>query len=155
VDCWVVVSVTSLNDWLDRAAVDSAPIVPFVQKEPLRTMGFAPAPGAVVGQNIWADALGANPSAKSGITVPRTGVAPDLKACRAPMLLTPFPSRARPEKPYPVRSQIEPIRPFLLADDREIRPRKVILFRKGTDVCDLIATLPQIRTCRVLHVLVV
>jgi hypothetical protein len=147
VDCWVVVSVTSLNDWLDRAAVDSAPIVPFVQKEPLRTIpGFA-APTAL-GQNTWADALGANPSAKSGITVPRTGVAPDLKACRAPMLLTPFPSRARPEKPYPVRSQIEPIRLFLLADDREIRPRKVILFRKGTDVCDLIATLPQIRTYR-------
>ena len=90
-------SVTSLNDWLDRAAVDSAPILPFVQNEPLRTMPGFSAPTAP-GQNIWADALGANPSAKSGITVPRTGVAPDLKACRASMLLTPVTkSRATPK----------------------------------------------------------
>jgi hypothetical protein len=93
-----VVSVTSLNDWLDRAAVDNAPMLPFVQNEPLRTIpGFA-APTAL-GQNTWADALGANPSAKSGITVPRTGVAPDLKACRAPMLLTPVIKSRAPEKP--------------------------------------------------------
>jgi hypothetical protein len=141
-----VASVTSLNDWLDRAAVDSAPIVPFVQKEPLRTMGFTPAPGAVVGQNIWADALEANPSAKSGITVPSTGVAPDLKACRAPMLLTPLPRATRKTLPSP--EPIEPIRPFLLADDRKLARQKVMLFRKGTDVCNLVATLPQIRTYR-------
>ena len=113
-DCWVVVSVTSLNDWLDRAAVDSAPTEPFVQKLPLRTIpGFA-APTAL-GQNTWADALGANPSAKSGITVPRTGDAPDLKACRAPMLLAPVTKSRATRKTLPSPQPIEPIRRFLLA----------------------------------------
>jgi hypothetical protein len=148
-----VASVTSLNDWLDRAAVDSAPILPFVQNEPLRTMpGFA-APTAP-GQNIWADALGANPSANSGITVPRTGVAPDLKACRAAMLLTPVTKSRATRKTLPSPQPIEPIP----AGSREFAVTKITLFRTGTDVCDLVATLTQIRTYQgvcLLRVLVV
>src|ERR1700704_435957 len=34
VDCWVVVCVTSLRDWLDNEAVESAPVAPLGRKPP-------------------------------------------------------------------------------------------------------------------------
>jgi hypothetical protein len=67
VDCWVVVWVTSLRDWLDSAAVESAPVLPFVQKPPFRAIPGWPGP-ADVGQKIWASTLDENPNINSGTT---------------------------------------------------------------------------------------
>jgi hypothetical protein len=71
---------------------------------------------------------------------------PISKSAEPPCSSPPLPSRARPEKPYPVRSQLSQLGPSCWQS--RIYPRKVMLFRKGTDVCDLVATLPQIRTYR-------
>ena len=66
-DCWVVVPVTSLRDWLDNAAVESAPVLPFVQKPPFRVIPGWLGP-AEVGQKIWASTLDVNPATNSGTT---------------------------------------------------------------------------------------
>jgi hypothetical protein len=68
VDCWVVVCMTSLRDWLDNAAVERAPVPPPVQKPPLKTIPGVPF--AVVGQKIWASALDADPITNSGRIAP-------------------------------------------------------------------------------------
>jgi len=96
VDCWVVVSVTSLRDWLDNAAVESAPVCPFVQKPPCKVTPGCPGP-ADVGQKIWASTLGVNPT-NSGMTAALA--AKMLRYCRKfsvfSLPLIPRPSFPRP-----------------------------------------------------------
>lgn len=99
-------SVTSLNDWLESAAVDNAPIVPFVQKEPLRTMGFAPPPGQwsgrISGLMRWEQTQ--VPKAESLYRVQASP--PISKPAELPCSSPRYQVARDPKKPYPLRSQL-------------------------------------------------
>ena len=88
-DCWVVVWVTSLRDWLDNAAVERAPVLPLVQNPPLRAIPVFPPP-AVVGQKIWASALDVNPTTSSGTRTGRNpAVLPETSGFQCTSLFSP------------------------------------------------------------------